>query len=484
MWRLSPCVNFSGHGHELTNNIINGSILFSTRHVSHSLGLIMALHAWMPLTDNAKSENDAFFNSPSPPSAVHLALAGFRGSSAPPVLYRASKPSTFSYFRSGKVRPASSFAESGPHSQRTWKSDHETHLFVGKKYRHTPASSEYDSLVPTSGRSSMDTITKELSIGQPYRYSSQRTSSQLSVDGKKASQRYSVTIQHASEDEKTYISFRETRPSDAEHLSPYAAHPSHEVSRPWSFPYFLPMPLKRVLTRHTWTDCDDPQSMEEEYSQYSTTPRSTDYQPFLRDSPDIQQHRGLALEIWKSFSTETSSVPSSMRIGTGMHRRLPTVSSLSVSEASCPIAQATRNIISSQRQMIDIDAIEKGYSYNSTPPEDAFWSIQTILFLFGFLAFPCWWIGAFAPSDPDVLKAYNVSSVQYNHDPIHYGSTTRHLPPSPSIVIRPIHQQRVTAKSTMKQNFQQLNRVMTGVSMVVGLLVAGLLIWYKLDIDK
>ncbi|KAI9286694.1 hypothetical protein BC943DRAFT_359266 [Umbelopsis sp. AD052] len=424
----------------------------------------MALHTWMPLTDNSVHESDLVLF-PTPPSAVHRPIPGFRGSSAPPVLYRPSKPSTrstFSYFRSCKVRPASSFAESGPHSQRTWKSDSATHLFV-EKYRHTPTSSEHDSMVRTPVRSSVDTITKELSIGQHY----QRTFPQLSTNEKKTSPRYSVTIEQASDDEKSYVSFSEAQPSDAER--PYSAHPLDEASRPWSFPYFLPRPLKRVLTRHTWTDCVDPESTEEEYSQYSTAPRSTDSHAFRSDSP---QQRALA--AWRSFSSVTSSAQSSMRIGAGMHRILPTVSSISLSEESCPIVQATRNIISSQRQMIDIDAMEKGYSYNSTRPEDSFWSIQTILFLFGFLVFPCWWIGAFAPSDPEILKAYNVSST---HDLTHYGSTTH---PS-AIVITPIQLRRVTVKSTMKQNFQQLNRVMTAVSIVVGLLVAGLLIWYKLQ---
>jgi hypothetical protein len=449
----------------------------------------MAHHAWMPLSDNAINESDPLTNlCPSPPAAVHYALSGFRGSSAPPVLYRAPKSSTrstFGYFRSCKVRPASSFAENGPHSQRTWKSDHETHLFAGK-YCPTPASSEHDSLVRTSGRSSMDTITKELSIGQPYHYPSQRTSPQLSANGKTTSPRYSINVKQASEDEKSYLSLRKPEPSDGGPVNPYSAHVSYEASRPWSFPYFLPMPLKRVLTRHTWTDYDDPESMEEEYSQYSTAPRSTDSQPFLSAfaSPYAGVQPGLTVESWKSFSTETSLVPSSTRMVAGMHRRVPTVSSISASEASCPIVQATRNVISAQRQMIDIDAIEKGYSYNPTPRDDSFWGIQTILFLFGFLAFPCWWIGAFAPSDPEILKAYNVRSSHDNRDPIHYGSTTPHLPPSPNIVIRPIQQRRVASKSTMRQNFQQLNRVMTVVSIVVGLLVAGLLIWYKLGIEK
>ncbi|CAO3666595.1 unnamed protein product [Umbelopsis ramanniana] len=435
----------------------------------------MAHHTWMPLTDNADGHP-----CPSPPSAVHYALSAFRGSSAPPVLYRPSKPSarsTFGYFRSCKVRPASSFAESGPHSQRTWKSDHD--LFAGK-YRHTPASSEHNSSVRTSRRSTLNTITKELSIGQPYHYASQRTSSLISADEKTMSQHYSINLEPASEDEKRYISLKESKPSDKGHLNPYSTHESYESSRPWSFPYFLPMPLKRVLTRHTWTDYGDPESMEEEYSQYSTPPRSTDSQPFLSDtaSPYADVQYGLAVDPWKRSWSETSVAPSSTRMVAGMHhRRDPTVSSLSISEASCPIVQATRNIISSQRQMIDIDAIERGYSYNPTRPDDSFWSMQTILFLFGFLAFPCWWIGAFAPSDPEILKAYNVRS---SYDPIYYGSTTRHLPPSPTIVINPIQQRRSNSKSTMKKNFQQLNRVMTLVSIIVGLLVAGLLIWYKL----
>ncbi|KAH8548369.1 hypothetical protein BGW37DRAFT_506918 [Umbelopsis sp. PMI_123] len=454
----------------------------------------MALHVWTTLTDNQSatiaSSTDRF-NAPflSPPSAIHYSLLGFRGSSAPAVLYRQAKHSsrnTFGYFRSCKVRPASSFAENGPHSQRIWKSDHDSRLVVVDKYCQTPTSYEHNSGVITSGVSAQDKHVIDLSIGEPYHCDSQKKLSQPLTNVKTISPSSNIKDTEITEDEKSYKSLRESQPSEEGQPNLHSAQISYEPSRPWSFPYFLPMPLKRVLNRHTWTetDCDDQDSVEEICSQHSSSRQSMDSQHILRDiaEPYADVQQGSVVEAWRSSFDETSPAPSSTRIVAGMRHMVPTVSSLSVSEASGPILQGSRNILSSHQQMADINAIEKGYIYNPTPSEHGFWNIQTVLFLFGFLAFPCWWIGAFASSDPKILKEYNLRSNIDNRDHLNYGTTSRHIPPSDCPVTIPIQPQRIASKPTMKRNFQQLNRVMTVVSFVVVLLVAGLLIWYKLGI--
>jgi hypothetical protein len=154
-----------------------------------------------------------------------------------------------------------------------------------------------------------------------------------------------------------------------------------------------------------------------------------------------------------------------------------------MSDISCHMLQAAPNVLTSPLQMVDIDAIEKGFIYNPTISEDRFWNSQTFLFLFGFIAFPCWWIGAFKSATSRKLKMYNAKpsneGVQLDRRAL-----PRPAQRSPSPIVISVYQPRSGSKQTAKQIFQQLNRVMAIMSVVGGIIVCALLIWYELGYSR
>ncbi|KAJ2964018.1 hypothetical protein NQZ79_g899 [Umbelopsis isabellina] len=438
----------------------------------------MATHApaWMPFANRQHSSytlgglSIPFISTP--PSVLHYSLLGFRGSSAPPVLSRplnkSPKNSFAGYFCSNKVRPSSSYAESGPYNQRSRQE--QTHNELANVLPIAALDNRYQTV---SGDRSKQLDLTDLSVGQAYVYSPKQSLPQGSPAG------YSFIKQDAKGkdiDEKSFVSWQESRLTDSYTQDGHLLYgPSDfEPARPRSFPYFLPMPLKRVLNRHTWTDCEDRDSSDEAFRPSISSNSSfrvsknlqTHYEDEVIKAPERQ---------WRGFLNEPSPAPSS-EIMDNMHRNVPTVSSLSLSEISLDKPRAMHHIISSPYQMADINAVEKGFSYRPSPPQERFWNDQTLLFLFGFLFFPFWWIGAFKAVPSQKPKVYNANIgntvILFDQDILQ-----RPPPRSPSPIV-PIRPSKSDLATSTKRRFQQMNRIMTVISMILLLFTAGMLIWY------
>lgn len=438
----------------------------------------MATHApaWMPFANRQHPSytlggvSIPFISTP--PSVLHYSLLGFRGSSAPPVLSHPpdkSPKNTFAgYFRSNKVRPSSSYAESGPHNQRSRQG--QTHNELANVLPIAPLNNTYQT---ASRYDSKQHNLADLSAGQFHVYSAQQSLPQGSLED------YSIYKQDTygkDFDEKSFVSWQESRLTDSYTQDGHLLYgPSDfEPARPRSFPYFLPMPLKRVLNRHTWTDCEDRESSDDAFRPSISSNRT------FRVSQNLQTHyNDQVLKTpegqWRGFLNEPSPAPSS-EIMDNMHRNVPTVSSLSFSEISLDKPRTMPHIMSSPYQMADINAVEKGFSYHPSPPQERFWNDQTLLFLFGFLFFPLWWIGAFraVPSqNPKVYNAYLGNTVILFEQDI----LQRPPPRSPSPIV-PIRSSKPDLATSTKRRFQQMNRIMTVISMILLLFTAGMLIWY------
>ncbi|GAB5588821.1 hypothetical protein Unana1_03721 [Umbelopsis nana] len=430
--------------------------------------------ARVPLTDNEpKSLTRDRLPIPflSPPSAVHFSLLGYRGSSAPAVLSRPDKQSprntVVDYFRSYKVRPASSYAESGPHSQASRK-----HLLHEKQYV-TPTSPRKDRSEKTSGGLAMGDAMHHLAIGETGIHRTLAITPPSHDSAKKLS-----TYEDDGADEKSFVSLEESQASEEQHLYQMYGAVHYDPYRPRSFPYFLPKPLKRVLNRHTWTEYDEAESSDDPYRPSFSLASSTNSQAFFshpHSQYDASQGKSV-IHTWRGDVNDPSPAPSSTQIIANLQRRAPTVSSLSMSESSHHMLRAAPNMLSSPMQIVDIDTIEKGYPYKPSTLDDLFWNLQTYLFLFGFIAFPCWWIGAFMPTSPSNLKLYNVKMA--NDRSHHRGSTTPFdRTSSPNIIS--VQPPQADSKSTAKHTFRRLNRVMTIISVVVVILVAAMMVWYE-----
>jgi hypothetical protein len=437
----------------------------------------MATHAsaWMPFANRQHSSNTfgglsiPFISTP--PSVLHYSLLGFRGSSAPPVLSHPPNKypkNTFAgYFCSNKVRPSSSYAESGPYNQRSRQE--KTYDELGNMITVVPLDQRYQTV--SRDRSEQVDLT-DLSVGRAYVYSPKESF----PIGYRIGHSPRKHAKGKDTDEKSFVSWQESPLTDS------YAHDSHlvyvlndyEPARPRSFPYFLPMPLKRVLNRHTWTDCDDCESSDD----VGRPPSSANIT--YRVSQNLQtryEEEGMKLpdRQWRGFLNQPSPAPSSDTMD-NMHRNVPTVSSLSLSEISLDKPRTVPHMLSSPYQMADINAVEKGFSYRPSPPEEKFWNDQTLLFLFGFLIFPFWWIGAFKAVPLQTPKVYNANfsnaAVLIDQDILH-----RPPPRSPSPII-PIRTSKSDLASPTKRRFQQMNRIMTVISMILLLFAAGMLIWY------
>ncbi|KAG2181421.1 hypothetical protein INT43_009004 [Umbelopsis isabellina] len=438
----------------------------------------MATHApaWMPFANRQHSSYTLggltipFISTP--PSALHYSFLGFRGSSAPPVLSHPpdkSPTNTFAgYFRSNKVRPSSSYAESGPYNQRS---------------RQVHAQNELVNVLPIAAVDNRyQTVSRDftkwqdltdVSAGQVFVYSTIQSLPQGSLED------YPVFKQDTKGkdfDEKSFVSWQESRLTDSYTQDGHLLYgPSDfEPARPRSFPYFLPMPLKRVLNRHTWTDCEDRESSDDAFRP-SISSNNT-----FRVSQNLQAHYNDQMfktpeRQWTGFLNKPSPAPSS-EIMDNMHRNVPTVSSLSLSEISLDKPRPMHHIMSSPYQMADINAVERGFSYRPSPPQDRFWNDQTLLFLFGFLFFPLWWIGAFKAIPSQKPKVYNAylgnTTVLFEQDILQ-----RPPPRSPSPIVH-LRSPKPDLATSTKRRFQQMNRIMTVISMILLLFAAGMLIWY------
>ncbi|CAO3684100.1 unnamed protein product [Umbelopsis vinacea] len=449
----------------------------------------MAHHvtAWMPLTDyepKSTISDRLFIPFITSPSAVHYSVLEYRGSSAPPVLSCPDKQSarnTFAgNFRSCKIRPASSYAESGPHSQASMKPKH----LVPEKLKKVPASPGNRQREIMSGGLAMDETVHNLSIGESQPHDTLTNTPSYPGNTKKLSDN-SIKLQE--DDEKSFVSLEESQ--HGEETGPNLYHMygavDYDPYRPRSFPYFLPKPLKRVLNRHTWTDIHETESIENTHVPSFSLVTSTNSQVLSKDTRslhDSDEGRSL-ISPWRGEVCDPSPAPSSTQIMANMHRMQPTISSLSMSDTSCHMLQAAPNVLTSPLQMVDIDAIEKGFIYNPTISEDRFWNSQTFLFLFGFIAFPCWWIGAFKSTTSRKLKMYNAKpsneGVQLDRRAL-----ARPAQRSPSPIAISVYYPRSGSKQTAKQIFQQLNRIMAIMSVVGGIIVCALLIWYELGYSR
>lgn len=118
---------------------------------------------------------------------------------------------------------------------------------------------------------------------------------------------------------------------------------------------------------------------------------------------------------------------------------------------------------------------EHHHPYHYYYPERSIFHTQSLLFLFGFLYFPCWWIGGYYLKVEGTASAADLESQQ---QPVHPSllangkTTSRHLPLyhwwQPSAMQQ--HDDRLL--------FYHWNRCMSLVSIVLLIFETGLIIWY------
>ncbi|KAI8069780.1 uncharacterized protein B0P05DRAFT_589238 [Gilbertella persicaria] len=110
------------------------------------------------------------------------------------------------------------------------------------------------------------------------------------------------------------------------------------------------------------------------------------------------------------------------------------------------------------------------YLVYTSPLSDPVFHSQSLLFLFGFLFFPCWWIGGFYLKMEPIPCVDMEQSVIVHPSLIANGKTSSHV--LQSVVI--VH----ANKTDSIRFFYRWNRHMSFVSIGLLMIMLGLLIWY------
>ena len=108
------------------------------------------------------------------------------------------------------------------------------------------------------------------------------------------------------------------------------------------------------------------------------------------------------------------------------------------------------------------------------PGQDIFHT-QSLLFLFGFLFFPCWWVGGFylKVNNVSALPELDVEKRMTMHSPLIANGRT-----ASRILLRLPAASSDSLLMDTKQLFHVWNRLMSVVSIGLTLLMIGLLVWY------
>ncbi|KAI8390130.1 hypothetical protein BD560DRAFT_429929 [Blakeslea trispora] len=114
------------------------------------------------------------------------------------------------------------------------------------------------------------------------------------------------------------------------------------------------------------------------------------------------------------------------------------------------------------------------YHLYQRPEKEPIIHVQSMLFLFGFLFFPCWWIGGFCLTiDPTLLEEDLEKSIMVHPSLLANGKTASRILESVAVASKPKR-----AEQNSVYIFYQWNRYMSMASIGILMVVVGLLIWY------